>query len=66
MSQFALNDGGHAGHRPSILALVTISMLSPIGINIIVPSLPGIQRHFQAEFGTVQLAVSSPARGSPR
>jgi MFS transporter, DHA1 family, multidrug resistance protein len=41
-----------------IAALVLVSMLSPFAINVIVPSLPAIQRYFAADYGTVQLALS--------
>ncbi|WP_445466266.1 multidrug effflux MFS transporter [Faunimonas sp. B44] len=44
--------------RPPILALVAISALSPFAINVIVPSMPALERHFSADYGTVQLVLS--------
>jgi DHA1 family bicyclomycin/chloramphenicol resistance-like MFS transporter len=45
--------------RPSLLwALIAVSMVSPFAINVVVPSLPAIERHFAADYGTVQLVLS--------
>jgi MFS transporter, DHA1 family, multidrug resistance protein len=41
-----------------LTALIAVSMLSPFAINVIVPSLPAIQRYYGADYGTVQLALS--------
>ncbi|WP_161139791.1 multidrug effflux MFS transporter [Propylenella binzhouense] len=57
---FAPPGSGTAGgrRRPPILALVAISSVSPFAINVIVPSMPAIQRHFGAGYGTVQFVLS--------
>jgi DHA1 family bicyclomycin/chloramphenicol resistance-like MFS transporter len=47
-----------AVRRPSLAALIAVSMLSPFAINVVVPSLPAIERHFAADYGTVQLVLS--------
>jgi MFS transporter, DHA1 family, multidrug resistance protein len=44
--------------RPSLGALIAVSMLSPFAINVVVPSLPAMERHFAADYGTVQLVLS--------
>lgn len=44
--------------RPSLGALIAVSMLSPFAINVVVPSLPAIERHFAADYATVQLVLS--------
>ncbi|MGH6926160.1 MAG: multidrug effflux MFS transporter [Propylenella sp.] len=38
--------------------LVAISSLSPLGINIIVPSLPSLAREFGVDYGVAQLTLS--------
>jgi DHA1 family bicyclomycin/chloramphenicol resistance-like MFS transporter len=38
--------------------LVAISSLSPLGINIIVPSLPALAREFGVDYGVAQLTLS--------
>ncbi len=47
-----------AGGRPATLALVSASIVSPIGINIILPSMSSMQREFSSNYGTVQLTLS--------
>ncbi len=47
-----------APRRPSVIALIIISSVSPFAINSIVPSLPAIATAFQAEYGRVQLVLS--------
>lgn len=46
------------GRRPSLLSLVVISTLSPFAINVIVPSMPALEKDFHASFATVQLVLS--------
>lgn len=43
---------------PHLLTLIALSAVSPLAINIVVPALPGLQRVFQADYATVQLALS--------
>lgn len=44
--------------RPPIAILVLMSMLGPLAMNIFLPSMLGIQRHFTTDFATVQLGLS--------
>jgi len=44
--------------RPPVLALIAISALSPFAINAVVPSMPAIERAFDADYGRVQLILS--------
>ncbi|MEP9371501.1 multidrug effflux MFS transporter [Mesorhizobium sp. KR1-2] len=43
---------------PHILTLVTAAAASSLCMNIFVPSLPGMARHFEADYAVVQLVVS--------
>src|SRR5690606_10207507 len=43
---------------PHILTLVLATSTGALAMNIFLPSLPGIARHFEADYGVVQLAVS--------
>lgn len=43
---------------PPIAALIAISCLSPFAINALVPSMPALERHFNAPYGRVQLVLS--------
>ncbi len=44
--------------KPSIWSLIAVSMISPMGITVIVPSMPGLQTAFDADYATVQLTLS--------
>jgi DHA1 family bicyclomycin/chloramphenicol resistance-like MFS transporter len=44
--------------RPPVLALVAVSALSPFAINSVVPSMPAIERAFNADYARVQLILS--------
>jgi MFS transporter, DHA1 family, multidrug resistance protein len=44
--------------RPSVLALVAVSAVSPFAINSVVPSMPAIELAFRADYGRVQLILS--------
>lgn len=44
--------------RPPLAVLVLMSMLGPLAMNIFLPSMLGIQRHFETDFATVQLGLS--------
>lgn len=44
--------------KPSVWSLVAVSMISPMGITMIVPSMPGLQAAFEADYATVQLTLS--------
>jgi DHA1 family bicyclomycin/chloramphenicol resistance-like MFS transporter len=44
--------------RPSVLALIAVSAVSPFAINAIVPSLPAIEYAFSVDYGRVQLILS--------
>jgi MFS transporter, DHA1 family, multidrug resistance protein len=48
----------NAARRPLLVALIAVSMLSPFAINVVVPSLPAIERYFAADYATVQLVLS--------
>lgn len=43
---------------PSLFTLIVISGLSPLGINIVVPSMPALERAFAASYDAVQLTLS--------
>jgi DHA1 family bicyclomycin/chloramphenicol resistance-like MFS transporter len=43
---------------PHIVTLVLATASGALAMNIFLPSLPGIAKHFNAEYGVVQLAVS--------
>jgi len=43
---------------PHILTLVLATSTGALAMNIFLPSLPGIARHFQADYAVVQLTVS--------
>lgn len=43
---------------PHILTLVIATAVSALAINVFLPSLPGIARHFNADYGMAQLALS--------
>lgn len=44
--------------RPPVLALVAVSAISPFAINVVVPSLPAIERIFDTSYARVQLILS--------
>ncbi len=44
--------------RPRLVTLVLASTLSPLAINIIVPSMPSLAEHFGTSYATVQLGLS--------
>ncbi|SFT79154.1 multidrug effflux MFS transporter [Mesorhizobium sp. YR577] len=43
---------------PHVFTLVTAAAASTLSMNIFLPSLPGMAKHFDAEYAVVQLAVS--------
>lgn len=48
------------GHRspPSIATLVALAGLSALSMNVFLPSLPGMARWFEVDYGVMQLSVS--------
>lgn len=48
----------HHPAAPHLLVLIAISSVSPLAINIVVPAMPGLQRVFDTDYATVQLALS--------
>lgn len=44
--------------KPPLAVLILMSMLGPLAMNIFLPSMLGIQRHFKTDFATVQLGLS--------
>lgn len=44
--------------KPPLIILVVIAMLGPLALNIFLPSMLGIQAHFETSFPTVQLGLS--------
>lgn len=46
------------GSKPPVAVLILMSMLGPLAMNIFLPSMLGIQRHFDTDFATVQLGLS--------
>lgn len=43
---------------PSIVILVAMSAIGPMALNIFMPSMPGLARHFQVDYGLVQLTLT--------
>ncbi|MEI4487014.1 multidrug effflux MFS transporter [Frigidibacter sp. MR17.14] len=43
---------------PHILTLVTLAGMSALSINLFLPSLPGMARHFGVDYAVMQIAVS--------
>ncbi|MEP9396015.1 multidrug effflux MFS transporter [Mesorhizobium sp. KR2-14] len=43
---------------PNIMTLVTAAATSALCMNVFLPSLPGMARHFEADYAVVQLVVS--------
>lgn len=46
------------GPVPSIGVLIAVSMLQPIGINMFIPSIPGMRIAFATDATTIQLTIS--------
>jgi DHA1 family bicyclomycin/chloramphenicol resistance-like MFS transporter len=44
--------------RPSFAILVAISAIGPLSMNILVPSMPGLEKSFNVPYGTVQLTLT--------
>ncbi|MFC1665730.1 multidrug effflux MFS transporter [Pseudomonadota bacterium] len=44
--------------RPPLIILVLVTALGPLALNILVPSMPGLQRVFAAGYDVVQLVLS--------
>jgi DHA1 family bicyclomycin/chloramphenicol resistance-like MFS transporter len=44
--------------RPSLLILIIVSAVGPLGINILLPSMPAMERAFDTSYGNVQLTLS--------
>ena len=44
--------------RPSFAILVAISAIGPLAMNILVPSMPGLEKSFGVSYGTVQLTLT--------
>jgi len=43
--------------QPHIATLILVSSLGPVAMNVFLPALPAIGRHFETEYAVVQLAV---------
>ncbi|WP_421850943.1 multidrug effflux MFS transporter [Oricola sp.] len=48
----------HSGPRPSLLTLILLSAVSPLAMNVFVPSMPSIAADFDAPYAQVQLGLS--------
>ena len=44
---------------PHLSTLVLVSGMAALSLNIFLPSLPGMARHFGVEYGVMQLSVSA-------
>lgn len=53
-----MSGAGAGGARPPLAILVAVTALGPLALNIIMPSMPGLQTVFHADYGTVQLTLS--------
>ena len=47
-----------AAPRPPLAVLIAATGLGPLALNVLLPSLPGLQHTFGRSYGTVQLALS--------
>lgn len=47
-----------AGRRPHIMTLILLSAVSPVAMNLFIPSMPSIARDLDAPYATVQLGLS--------
>src|SRR5215211_5296640 len=47
-----------AAKPPSIALLIAVAAVSPLGINMYLPSMPGMARAFGVDFITIQLTLS--------
>ena len=43
---------------PHMLTLVSIAAIGPLAMNVFLPSLPGMARHFETDYRVIQLLVS--------
>jgi DHA1 family bicyclomycin/chloramphenicol resistance-like MFS transporter len=43
---------------PHLVTLVMAAAIGPLAMNVFLPSLPGMARHFQSDYAVMQLAVS--------
>ena len=58
-TQFATHDTARAPARPSfILLLVMVAAVSPLGINLYLPSMPGMARMLQVDYASIQFTLS--------
>ena len=44
--------------RPSFAILVAISAIGPLALNLMIPSMPGLEKTFAVPYGTVQLTLT--------
>ena len=44
--------------RPGLFILIAMSAIGPIALNIFIPSMPGLQATFGADYATVQLTLT--------
>ena len=44
--------------KPPLSILVAVTMIGPLALNAFLPSMPGVQAVFDADFGTVQLTLT--------
>ncbi len=44
--------------RPSFAILVAISAIGPLALNLMIPSMPGMEKSFAVPYGTVQLTLT--------
>jgi len=56
--EVATLEGERRAPLPLILLLVAVSAISPLALNIFVPSMPGMRAVFGVEFAVVQLTLS--------
>lgn len=54
---FALSESSPR-RLPSVVILVAMSAIGPMALNIFMPSMPGLARHFQVDYGLVQLTLT--------
>jgi len=44
--------------KPHVVTLVMAASVGPLAMNVFLPSLPGMARHFESDYAVMQLAVS--------
>lgn len=49
---------GEFSNRALLALVIAATAIGPLSMNLLVPSMPGLQRAFNVDYGTVQLTLS--------